>query len=382
MIQRLIEKELMCCANEYPVVTIFGPRQSGKTTLAKMVFPDKPYFSMEDPDVRRRALEDPRGFFEAIPAGAVLDEIQRLPDLLSYLQGLVDTDDTPGRFILTGSHQTELHHHISQTLAGRTAVLQLFPFSLGELQYFKKQWDPFELACIGAYPRVHDKQLKPERFFAGYVQTYVERDVRALINVKDVEQFQVFLRLLAGRTGQLINYSSLSNDVGVSSTTIKNWIAVLKASFIVFELPPYFENIRKRLTKSPKIYFCDVGLACYLLGIHTREQFQRDRLRGGLYENLIILEVLKQRLNSGLIPNLFFYRDSSGKEVDLLIKEDRELHPVEIKSASTFTPDFIGGIESFKSAVGEACSPGRVYYNGDKDFVFQNVRVSNPFLHI
>lgn len=346
-----------------------------------MAFPDKRYFSLEDPDVRTRAAKDPREFLDTMPEGAILDEIQRSPDLLSYIQSVVDKDNRSGLFILTGSHQPELHQAVSQTLAGRTAILNLLPFSYAELGRLAGQPDPFELCCTGSYPRLHDKRLKPERFFAGYIQTYLERDVRALINLKDLDRFQVFLRLLAGRVGQLVNYSALSNDVGVSSNTIKSWISVLKASFVAFELPPYYENIRKRVTKSPKIFFCDVGLVCYLLGIHNAHQLQRDPLRGGLYENMIILEVLKERLNHGLAPRINFYRDSNGREVDLIIREGRSLHPVEIKSASTFTPDFITGIESFRKTVGQQCRRGIVCYNGKEKITFKNTDVFNPFIH-
>jgi len=381
LIKRDIEEELRACASEYPVATILGPRQSGKTTLARMAFPEKLYFSLEDPDLRDRVARDPREFLASMPDGAILDEIQRLPDLLSYIQGVVDNDSRPGLFIITGSHQPELHMAVSQTLAGRTAILNLLPFSHAELTKLSKQRDPFELCCMGAYPRLHDKHLKPQRFFAGYVRTYVERDVRALINIKDLDRFQVFLRLLAGRVGQLINYQAISNDVGVSGTTIKNWISVLKASFIVFELAPYYENIRKRVTKSPKIFFCDVGLACYLLGIRNAGQLQRDPLRGGLYENLIILEILKERLNHGLTPHINFYRDSNGYEVDLILREGRVLHPIEIKSASTFTSDFIKGIESFRTTANERCGRGMVCYNGKEKTVFKNIDILNPFIH-
>ena len=380
-VRRVIEEELLDCAREYPVVTVFGPRQSGKTTLVRMAFPDKPYRSLEDPDIRRIAREDPRGFFEGLPDGAILDEVQRLPELLSYLQGMVDADDRPGRFILTGSHQPELHQGISQTLAGRTALLTLLPFSLEELTAYKETWTPFDLGVRGAFPRIHDKKLKPDRFFSAYVQTYIERDVRALVQIHDLDRFQVFLRLLAGRTGQLVNYTALSNDVGVSSTTIKNWVTVLKASFIVFELPPYSGNLRKRLTRSPKIYFTDAGLACYLAGIGDAEQLQRDRLRGGLYENLVILEFLKQRLNKGTSPALCFYRDSHGNEVDLVIRENRVLLPVEIKSASTFVPEYVQGIQRFREAVREPTAPGMVCYSGRETFRFKDTLVLNPFLH-
>jgi predicted AAA+ superfamily ATPase len=381
MIKRDMTTELIETAREYPVVTIFGPRQSGKTTLVQMTFPEKMYYSLEDPDVRMAAETDPRGFLAGLPEGGVLDEIQRLPGLLSYIQGIVDREKKTGMFILTGSHQPGLHQSVSQSLAGRTAVLTLLPFSLSELRNYRKNWEPFELIVKGAYPRLHDKDLKPSRFFNGYMQTYIERDVRALVNLKDLRSFQQFFTLLAGRIGQVVNYTSLSNDVGVSSTTIKNWISVLKASFVVFELPPFFENIRKRVVKSPKIYFNDVGLAAYLLGIETADQVSRDPLRGGLYENLLILEVLKSCFNYGKRPELFFYRDTHGNEVDLIIKAARNLIPFEIKSAATFTPEFLKGIEHFRQIAGNRCSNGYVLYNGHEQYTLKGIRVFNPFVH-
>jgi len=381
MIKRDITTELIEAAGEYPVVTIFGPRQSGKTTLVQMTFPEKMYYSLEDPDVRMAAETDPRGFLAKLPEGGVLDEIQRLPGLLSYIQGIVDQKKKTGMFILTGSHQPGLHQSVSQSLAGRTAVLTLLPFSLSELRNYRKNWEPFELIVKGAYPRVHDKDLKPSRFFNGYMQTYIERDVRALVNLKDLRSFQQFFTLLAGRIGQVINYTSLSNDVGVSATTIKNWASVLKASFVVFELSPFFENIRKRVVKSPKIYFSDVGLAAYLLGIETSDQVSRDPLRGGLYENLLILEILKSRLNYGKRPELFFYRDTHGNEVDLIIKAARNLIPFEIKSAVTFTPDFLKGIEHFRKIAEDRCSKGYVLYNGHDEYTLKGIRVFNPLAH-
>ena len=282
MIQREIATELLEASGESPVVTILGPRQSGKTTLVQMTFPDKTHYSLEDPDVRIAAETDPRGFLAGLPEGGILDEVQRMPQLLSYIQGVVDRAGKNGMFILTGNHQPELHQSVSQTLAGRTAVLTLLPFALSELQNYHHGWNPFELIIKGAYPRLHQEDLKPVRFFNGYLQTYIERDFRALINLKDLRPFQQFLALLAGRIGQITNYASLSNDVGVSATTIKSWISVLQASFVVFELPPFFENIRKRVVKSPKIYFSDTGLAAHLLGIETPSQLARDPLRGGL----------------------------------------------------------------------------------------------------
>ena len=381
MIIREITKELLEAAKEYPVVTIFGPRQSGKTTLVKMTFPGKPYYSFEDPDIRMAVETDPRSFLHNLPEGAILDEIQRLPLLLSYIQGIVDKTNLPGMFIITGSHQPELHQTISQSLAGRTSVLTLLPFSIKEINEYEKEISPYELIHKGTYPRVHEENLEPNRFYNGYLQTYVERDVRALINLKDLRTFQQFLLLLAGRIGQVINFTSLSNDIGVSSTTIKNWLSVLKASFVVFELPPYFENIGKRVIKSPKLYFSDTGLVSYLLGIESSFQAERDPLRGGLYENLIILEVLKHFHNSGKRPDIYFYRDTHGNEVDLIIRKGRRLIPLEIKSAATFTKDFLKGIERFTKAAGKKCEKGYVLYNGPDEFTIQGKRILNLLIH-
>ncbi len=381
MIERDITKELIECAAEYPVVTILGPRQSGKTTLVQMTFPDRPYFSLEYPDVRAAAEADPRGFLSQAEDGAVLDEVQRLPALLSYIQGIVDKAGKPGMFILTGSHQPRLHEAISQSLAGRTAVLSLWPFSLSELRRYKSDWKAFELVVKGFFPRLHEEGLEPRRFYNGYLQTYVERDVRALINLRDLSRFQQFLTLLAGRVGQVVNFTSLSNDVGVSATTIKSWLSVLKASYVVFELPPFFANIRKRVIKSPKIYFTDVGLAAFLLGIHTEEQASRDPLRGNLYENLVIADIVKGALNRGIRPEVYFYRDSHGTEIDLLIRENGELIPVEIKSAATFSTDFVKGLERFRALGAGRVAAGAVLYNGDQRFGIRGVRIFNP-LHV
>ena len=266
MYQRDIIPELIESSREYPVVTVLGPRQSGKTTLVRETFPDKPYFLLETPDIRLAAETDPKGFLAQVPDGAILDEIQRVPVLLSYIQGIVDEQQKLGQFVLTGSHRLDLQQAVNQSLAGRTAVLTLLPLSLAELRQGGELPDAFTCIWQGAYPRLHQFQLKPERFFNGYLQTYVERDVRAMVNLTNLGHFQQFLTLLAGRVGQIINYASLSNDLGVSSTTVKNWISVLKASYIVFELPPFFENIRKRVVKSPKLYFTDTGLVSFLSG--------------------------------------------------------------------------------------------------------------------
>jgi len=381
MIERDITNELVECAAEYPVVTILGPRQSGKTTLVQMNFPDRPYFSLEYPDVRAAAEADPRGFLSQEEDGAILDEVQRLPALLSYIQGIVDKARRPGMFILTGSHQPRLHEAISQSLAGRTAMLALWPFSLAELRRYKSDWRAFELVVKGFFPRLHEEDLEPRRFYNSYLQTYVERDVRALINLRDLSQFQKFLTLLASRVGQVVNFTSLSNDVGVSATTIKSWLSVLKASYVVFELPPFFANIRKRLIKSPKLYFTDVGFAAFLLGIHTEEQASRDPLRGNLYENLVIADIVKGALNRGIRPEIYFFRDSHGNEIDLLIREDGVLIPVEIKSAATFSTDFVKGLERFKDLGLDRVAAGAVLYDGEQRFKIRGVRIFNH-LHV
>ena len=381
MITRDITEELAQSAAEYPVVTILGPRQSGKTTLTRMTFPDKPYFSLEDPDVRMAAEADPRGFLAQMENGGVLDEVQRLPALLSYVQGMVDKTRKRGRFILTGSHQPQLHEAISQSLAGRTAMLTLWPFSLHELHRYDSEWNPFDLIHRGFFPRLHEEGLEPRRFFNGYFQTYVERDVRALIQLRDLSLFQKFLTLLAGRVGQVVNLASLGNDVGASGTTIRNWLSVLKASYIVFELLPFFENVGKRVIKSPKIFFTDVGLAAFLLGIHTAEQASRDPLRGNLYENLVIAEIIKSAHNQGIRPEVYFFRDSHGNEVDLLIREKGVLTPVEIKSAATFSTDFVKQLERFQTLKIKRVKAGAVLYNGERSFNIRGVRILNP-LHV
>jgi hypothetical protein len=384
MITRKIKNELMQSAAEYPAVTILGPRQSGKTTLAKMAFPKHAYLSLEDPDIRAQATADPRGLLETVGHGAILDEIQRSPDLLSYLQGMIDADRQPGRFILTGSHQPQVHQTISQSLAGRTAVLELLPFTVEEIRRYKDHpQDVFEWIHHGFYPGLHENALQPSRFYRSYTATYIERDLRTLIQLKDLSLFETFLRLLAGRVGQLVNYASLANDVGVSAPTIKTWVSILKACYILFELPPWFANIRKRLVKSPKLYFVDVGLAAWLLGLETPAQIERDPLRGNLYENLLIMELVKMQRNAGQSPQLYFFRDSHGNEVDLLATSaGRSFTAIEIKSAATFQPDFINGIDVFRSSVGKDIAvQGRVWYNGDRKTTCRDVQASNPLLH-
>lgn len=378
MIIRDITQELLQSSAEYPVVTILGPRQAGKSTLTRMTFPDLPYYSLEEPDIRLAAEADPRSILTHFENGGILDEIQRLPSLLSYIQGMVDRPGKRGPFILTGSHQPQLHQAISQSLAGRTAILNLWPFSLHEVRRYGSIEDPYDLILRGFFPRLHEEALSPRRFFNGYLQTYVERDVRALIQLRDLSLFQKFLILLAGRIGQVVNLASLGNDVGASTTTIRHWLSVLKACFIVFELPPYFENVQKRVIRSPKIFFTDVGLATFLLGIHTVEQASRDPLRGNLYENLVVADIVKGALNRGIRPDLYFFRDSHGHEIDLIIRENGKLVPVEIKSAATFSNDFVKRLNWFRTLGLTQLRSGVVLYDGERQFEVRGVRVLNP----
>jgi len=367
MIEREINPELLQAAREYPVVTIIGPRQSGKTTVAKMCFPDYDYCSLEDPDIRHFALNDPRGFLNNYSSKVIFDEIQRVPELLSYIQGIVDQEDEKGRFILTGSHQLSLRAEISQSLAGRTALLTLLPLSIAEVSQCIKLKSKDEFLFRGFFPRVYNNKLNPTKAYASYYKTYVERDVRQLINLKNMNLFEKFLKLLAGRVGQVVNLNSLSNDVGVSGATLKEWLSVLEASFIIFKLEPYFENFGKRVIKSSKIYFTDTGLLAYLLDIDSVKTMSRDPLVGSVFENMVILEALKARLNQGLSPNLYFFRDSNGFEIDLLFKQGSNLIPVEIKSSSTFHQEFSKGIGKFLSLTELALS-GYVIYSGDLPF--------------
>ncbi|MEA1933758.1 MAG: ATP-binding protein [Thermodesulfobacteriota bacterium] len=381
MLKREISPELHECCTEYPVVTVLGPRQSGKTVLVRENFPGKKYLSLEDPDIRQAAELDPRGFLRGVTEGAILDEIQRLPILLSYLQGIVDDEPQPGKFILTGSHQPDLHNAVSQSLAGRTALLTLLPLNFAELSQINNKLETYELISNGFFPALRYKNLKPERFYNGYLQTYVERDVRALINLKDLSRFQQFLTLLAGRIGQVVNYTSLSNDIGVSATTIKSWISVLKATYVVFELPPFYENIKKRVVKSPKIYFADTGLVSFLLGIRSAEQAARDPLRGGLYENLLILELMKRWFNKGRRADFYFFRDTHGNEVDLLIRDHGKLLPVEIKSSATFSKRFLKGIERFRKLTPHCRQEAAVLFDGDRKLLVKETHILNLLEH-
>ena len=364
LIQRHIAAELAATAAEFPVVTISGPRQAGKTTLARTHFPDYAYANLESPDIRALALSDPHAFFTQFPAPLIIDEIQRVPELLSYIQVRVDEARQRGQFILTGSHQPRLRQAVAQSLAGRTALLSLLPLSIAELKEAGIEHTRDEFIHQGFLPGLYGEGIDPTRLYRSYFQTYVERDVREMINLRRLVDFEAFMRLLAGRIGQILNLSSLANDVGVSSTTLKEWLSVLEASYVVFRLTPYFENLGKRVVKSPKVYFTDVGLASYLLGIESPTVAGRDPLIGSLFENMVVLEALKARLNAGREPHLFFYRDQQGHEVDLLFQTERRLIPIEIKSAMTFHPGFVQGIERFQQLASSAAR-GYIIYAGD-----------------
>lgn len=347
LVTRTIEPVLRRYTGQYPIVTITGPRQSGKTTLCRKFFPDRPYANFEAPDIRRFAIDDPRGFLSQYPDGAVFDEIQRTPELVSYLQVIVDQDGRDGLFILTGSQQFEVRDTINQSLAGRTALVKLLPFSLQEVSSSYHLPDIDRLLYHGFYPRLWDKKLTPTQALGDYFATYIERDLRQLVAIKDLNLFQRFVRLCAGRVGQLLNLNSLANDTGVSHTTARNWLSLLEASYIVFLLQPYHRNISKRLVKSPKLYFYDVGLVSYLLGIENEKQVSRDPLVGSLFENMVIAEVLKYRYHNGKGNNLYFYRDSKGNEVDLLLVSGADFFPIEIKAGMTVTQDYFKGLNHF-----------------------------------
>jgi uncharacterized protein len=369
MINRQITRYLQRSAMQYPVVTVTGPRQSGKSTLCKTLFPGKPYVNLEAPDTLQFASEDPRGFLASLRDGAIIDEFQRLPQLTSYLQVMVDEQPRPGQFILAGSHQFLMMRQVAQSLAGRTALFSLLPFSLAELQTLKPRAEKLALEAIifpGFYPRIHDKRLDPSQALGDYFSTYVLRDIRELTAVHDVDRFTRFVRLCAGRVGQLLNLQSLGNDAGVSQPTARAWLDLLQTSGIVYLLAPWFVNTSRRLIKSPKLYFCDTGLACWLLGLRSADQVGRDPLYGSLFENLVVIEALKDQLNHGSANPLHFYRDSSGQEVDLLISQGPDLAAFEIKAGQTVNPDYFKGLRSFKTTYPQTVASGGVIYGGDQ----------------
>lgn len=339
-IKRDLEAIVLEAAKYFPVITVTGPRQSGKTTMVRQIFPNLHYYSLEDLDTRNFAMEDPVRFLHLHQEGMILDEVHNFPDLLSYIQGIVDEEPSK-KFILSSSSNFALLKKVSQSLAGRSGVFELMPLSISEAKKGGVNVSDVDtLLYSGLYPAICSEKNIPRFLYPAYIKTYLERDVRDLLNVKDMRQFSMFLKLCAGRIGSVYNATELANEVGVTSKTIQAWTSILQASYVLYLLPPYFENTKKRLIKSPKLYFCDTGLACALLGIESAEQLAFDKMRGHLFENLVVTEMLKHRLNVGKESNLYFYRDSNQNEVDILVDNQTNLEAIEVKSSMTFSPSF------------------------------------------
>ncbi|HEY8021018.1 MAG TPA: ATP-binding protein [Thermoanaerobaculia bacterium] len=392
MIRRALETPLKKAARQYPVVTLTGPRQSGKTTLVRAAFPRHDYASLEDPDVRRFALDDPRGFLAQFAGRVILDEVQRAPDLFSYIQTIVDQKASPGRYILSGSQNFLLLRSISQSLAGRSAILHLLPLAWSEIEGRqplpleklgsdlprRRQGSPPDLMGVlfrGFYPRIHDQGLEPHTWYSSYYQTYVERDVRDVVNVGDIESFGRFVRLCAGRNGQLLNLSSLANDCGITHTTARRWLSILEASFLVLILRPHHANFGKRLIKSPKLYFLDSGLLCYLLRVRSPDDLRSHASRGPIFESFVLSELVKNFLNQGREPDLYFWRDATGHEIDAVVEQGRERVAIEIKSAQTVAEDFFAGIAFWRELVGDPEAPAALVYGGDRSYRRRGVPV-------
>lgn len=367
-------------AHAFPVLALTGPRQSGKTTLARMVFPDKPYLSLEDIETRERALSDPRQFFAHLPDGAILDEVQRAPALLSYLQGIVDAKGRMGDYIVTGSQQFGLRDQISQSLAGRVATLQLLPLSLAEMHAAGVEPGSMEEAVWqGGYPALHDPRRTagalPGQWFSGYVSTYIERDVRQVLAVANLSLFQRFVLMCAARAGTLLNLAALASDCGITQPTARSWLGVLEASCVVRLLQPFHHNLGKRLVKSPKLYFTDTGLLCHLLRIDSPVTLATHAMRGAIFENWVIVETLKYRWNRGLDADIYFWRDNHGTEVDLVFEHQGLLHAVEIKSGSTFASDWTQAGQRWRAYAGEAAAPATVVYAGRDSYTVRDVNI-------
>lgn len=361
----------------YPVLMLTGPRQSGKTTLCRGLFPNKPYLSLEALDTRDFAISDPRAFLAQVPEGAILDEVQRVPDLLSYLQEVVDQDPRPGKFILTGSENLALNQAISQSLAGRTGILHLLPCTREEVSAFSEAPnDLWPTLFSGGYPRVFDQHIPPNVWFSDYLATYVERDVRQLLKVGDLRTFIAFMRLAAGRTGQELNFSALASDVGMAVNTIRAWVSMLEASYLVIIVPAWHTNTRKQVVKSPKLHFLDSGLACHLLGIRDAEQLALHPLRGAIFESWMVSEIVKNRLNQGLEPGCFHYRETRGPEVDLMVRGSKGWHLVEAKSAQTLNAEFFQHLHTLFERLGENAVAGlRLVYGGESPHKRSGVEV-------
>ncbi len=374
MIPRKLSPVLLKAAGQFPVVTLLGPRQSGKTTLVHALFPDYVYINLENPQTRALYREDAKSLLRDGKENIIIDEAQREPEILSWVQIFADSGHGAGRFILTGSNQPALGEAVSQSLAGRTSIHHLLPLSLEELASEDLLDRRDEMLVKGFLPRLYDAVISPSDLYSSYFATYIERDVRRLINVKDITKLETFIRLLAGRAGQLVNLSSLAGDVGASSAALRGWLAVLEASFVVFRLHPYHTNIGKRLVKTPKLYFTEPGLLTWLLQIETPQQVSRDPLLGGIFENMIVIEAVKAAYNRGLPPQLLFYRDKTGLEIDLIREYQRRPFAMEIKAGSTYTSDMTNPLKRFRSLV-EDTAGAALLYGGDETAVVDGIRV-------
>ncbi len=376
MIKREIQEELLNLSRQYPVLTITGPRQAGKTTLAKITFPNYNYCNLEHPEIRDIARIDPNAFFKMYQTPLIIDEIQRLPQLLSFIQVMVDAKPEKGSFIITGSHQFSLNEAISQSLAGRTALLRLLPLSINEIASAGIKTERDELISTGFLPGVYNDKLTPFKAYRNYFQTYVDRDLKQLLKVRELVHFENFMRLLAGRVGQVLNLHSISNDLGVSSTTLAQWLSVLEASFLIIRIFPYYENFGKRIIKSPKLFFTETGLVSYLLGIENPDQVSSHPLLGQLFENMVVVDAIKTRLNKGEDHNIFFYKDNNQNEVDIIYKSKNSLIPIEIKSAMTFNDHLLDGIRYFQRTVPNI-TKAYMIYSGELSFSKNEIEVIN-----
>lgn len=367
-IKRELTIELQRTAKLYSVLVVTGPRQSGKTTLCKQIFREYQYVNLEDVSLREQIMTSPKAFLKQFKNGLIIDEVQNVPELLSYIQVVID-EDSNLKFVLTGSNNFSLMQSITQSLSGRASVFTLLPISLSELHEKTHKTDTNLLIFNGGYPAVWAKEIPVGDVSRNYYNTYIERDVRQLLKIKDMLSFQQFIRLCAGRIGTELNLNALSNEIGVSSPTLKEWFSILEASYVVFRLPPFFKNINKRLVKSPKIYFYDTGLACFLLGIENEKQLETHPLRGNLFENMIVLEFFKHKFNRGKLPNFSFYRDKSQKEIDLLEEKHNGIRAYEIKSAKNFTKSFVANLDYFRELFPAETLSTQVIYDGELDIL-------------
>jgi len=354
MIIRDAQNKLIQLANSFKAIAVIGPRQSGKTTLVKATFPKKKYISLENPDNRNFALEDPRGFLQNFPNGAILDEIQRVPSLFSYLQEILDNNTTKGLFILTGSNNFLLQENIAQTLAGRIGYLTLLPFTISEIKpYIINKKTDNEIIFNGFYPPIFDQQIKPTDWYPNYIRTYIERDVRQIKNINNLITFENFIKVLAGRTGQELNLNAISIEVGVDLKTIKSWLSILESSFIIYLLKAHHKNFKKTIVKRPKIYFYDVGLVCSLLGIRKVSHLDNNPFKGAIFETMVVVEMVKYFTNKGIEPPIYYWRDKTGHEIDVLIDTSRNIYPIEIKSGKTFTSNWFKNIIYWQKLSGQ-----------------------------